>query len=46
MVADALGVRRHRVTLVSGQSNRAKVAYIDGDHTELVRRVETLRAAR
>jgi uncharacterized protein YggU (UPF0235/DUF167 family) len=43
-VADALGVRRAQVRLMSGQRTRAKLLLIDGDHDELDRKLSVLRA--
>jgi uncharacterized protein (TIGR00251 family) len=42
-VADAFGVRRADVRLVSGQTSRDKVVEITGDEAELARRAEALR---
>jgi hypothetical protein len=45
-VADAFGVRRRDVTLVTGATSRDKVVDIDGDEAALVTRRDELRAAR
>ena len=42
-VADAFGVRRADVRLVSGATSRDKVVEIDGDEAELAKRAEELR---
>jgi uncharacterized protein YggU (UPF0235/DUF167 family) len=41
-VADAFGVRRRRVRLVSGTTNRTKVIDIEGDDGELRQRLHAL----
>ncbi|HEY1703194.1 MAG TPA: DUF167 domain-containing protein [Trebonia sp.] len=45
-VADAFGVRRRAVSLVTGVTSRDKVVDIDGDEAGLVARRDELRAAR
>ncbi|MEV5411740.1 DUF167 domain-containing protein [Thermopolyspora sp. NPDC052614] len=42
-VAEAFGVRRADVRLVSGQTSRDKVVEISGDEKELAKRAEALR---
>lgn len=41
-LADALGVRRRRVQLVSGATSRDKVVEVEGDEVDLAERVEAL----
>ena len=43
VLADALGVRRHQVSLVSGHSSRTKVVEVDADDDQLAAMVATLR---
>ena len=42
-VAEAFGVRRRQVTLVSGATSREKVVEVGGDPAELASRLVTLR---
>ena len=42
-LADAFGVRRAAVEIVSGASSRTKTVTIDGDSAELARRLAQLR---
>jgi len=44
-VADALGVRRRDVTLVSGATSRTKVIEVAGDETEIRAKIEGLRGS-
>jgi uncharacterized protein YggU (UPF0235/DUF167 family) len=43
VLADALGVRRNQVSLVSGRSSRTKVVEVDADEEQLAAKVATLR---
>ena len=43
VLADALGVRRNQVSLVSGRSSRTKVVEVDADDEQLAAKVATLR---
>jgi uncharacterized protein len=43
VLADALGVRRNQVSLVSGRSSRTKVVEVDADDEQLAVKVATLR---
>ncbi|HVT70275.1 MAG TPA: DUF167 domain-containing protein [Trebonia sp.] len=45
-IADAFGVRRRDVTLVTGATSRDKVVDIDGDEAGLATRRDELRAGR
>jgi uncharacterized protein YggU (UPF0235/DUF167 family) len=44
-VADALGVRRRAVTLISGVTNRDKVIEIDADVAEVTARIDRLKGS-
>lgn len=44
-VAEALGVRRRDVALVSGQTSRDKVIEIDGDAARLTEKINDLRSS-
>lgn len=44
-VADALGVRRRDVTLLSGATSRNKVIEVTGDETEIRAKIEGLRGS-
>ncbi|WP_198679157.1 DUF167 domain-containing protein [Thermomonospora amylolytica] len=44
-VADALGVRRRDVTLVSGATSRDKVVEVAGDETEIRAKIDGLRGS-
>jgi uncharacterized protein (TIGR00251 family) len=44
-VAEALGIRRRDVRLISGVSSRDKVIEIDGDVTQLTSKIDELRGS-
>jgi uncharacterized protein len=44
-VAEALGVRRRDVTLVSGRTSRDKVVQVDGDVAQVTEKINELRSS-
>jgi len=44
-IAEALGIRRRDVSLVSGQTSRDKVLELDGDVTQLTAKINDLRGS-